>query len=295
MLKAFSIMFSVLLFVIVALFIYPFYNPESGKSDGKISVAVTIYPTYDIVKSIAKDRVNLHQIIPFGTEPHSFEPNPQDVMRITNSQLFIFTGAKVDYWADEFADFNPKDDKFMRLSEDITIINGDPHFWQSVANMKILASEIAGRLIELDSVNSAFYKENLSEYLAKLEKLSNDFQIGLSQCRLDSIVVNHDAFNYLAKDYNFKSYSVMGLSPDERPSAKTIAEIIESVKKHNISTLFFEELASGSVIETIAKETGVKVSILSPLGNVEPTKVEDGYVNLMYENLTKLREALDCQ
>jgi len=87
----------------------------------------------------------------------------------------------------------------------------------------------------------------------------------------------------------------MGLSPDDRPSAKTMSNIVDIVKEKNISTLFFEELASDNVIRAIAKDTGVQVSSLSPLGNVPPEKVQEGYINLMYENLEKLAKGLDCQ
>ena len=87
----------------------------------------------------------------------------------------------------------------------------------------------------------------------------------------------------------------MGLSPDDKPSAKAISDIIDIVKNQNVSTLFFEELASDSVIKTIAKETGVKISSLSPLGNVAPEQVNQGYIHLMLNNLIKLQEALHCQ
>ena len=295
MIKNLSILFISLLVILVALFVYPFYNPNNEKIDGKPQVSVTIYPIYDIVKNIGGDKISLHQIIPFGSEPHSFEPTPKDVIKIANSQLFIYTGEKVDLWAEDFTHLSPNSDKFLKLSNFVTIINHDPHFWQSIHNMKLIAKKITERLILLDPNSQELFNHNLENYLSNLDKLDNQFKSGLEKCQLHSIIVNHDAFNYLAKDYNFTSYAVMGLSPDDKPSAKAISDIIDIVKNQNVSTLFFEELASDSVIKTIAKETGVKISSLSPLGNVAPEQVNQGYIHLMLNNLIKLQEALHCQ
>ena len=297
MLKSPSLIFALLILVVLAIFVFPFYNPDSdeNRQNGKLTISVTIYPSYDIVKNIAGDRVNLFQIIPFGQEPHSFEPTPKDIIRISNSQLFIYTGLHIDEWARDLGDIAKKGDKFIKLSEVSKIVDNDPHFWLDINNLKKMAAKIAENIIRLDPKNSSFYQTNLDKYLKSLEKLDLDFKNGLKNCKLDSIIVNHNAFQYLGRSYGFKSFSVMGLSPDDKPSAKSLANIVDVVNEQNVSTIFFEELASSNVIDTIANETGVKTSSLSPIGNVSPIKVDVGYVNMMYENLEKLEEALICQ
>ncbi|HIC10438.1 MAG TPA: zinc ABC transporter substrate-binding protein [Campylobacterales bacterium] len=284
-----------ILILIVALFVYPFYNPKGEKDSGKLEVAVTIYPIYDIVKNIGRDRVIVHQLIPFGSEPHSFEPTPKNIIEISNSQLFVYTGTIIDRWAEEFTKLSPNSEKFLKASEYVEIVGNDPHFWQSIENMEKLAKTISERLESLSPKDGGFFQVNLSTYLEELEKLKKSYKERLGSCRLHSIIVNHNAFSYLAKDFNISIYHIMGLSPDDRPSAKTLSNIVDIVKEKNISTLFFEELASDNVIRTIAKDTGVQVSSLSPLGNVPPEKVQEGYINLMYENLEKLSKGLDCQ
>jgi zinc transport system substrate-binding protein len=291
--KYISILIGTILFLIIALFIYPFYNPNSSKS-GKLKIVVTIYPIYDTVKNIGREKIDLIQIVPFGQDPHSFEPTPQSMMGIANSRLFIYTGEHIDEWASELADTSDQN-RFMRIAEDIQIINNDPHFWQSIENMKIIAKEIAGKLSALDSENSIFYAKNLELYLQKLEGLAENYKNGLKNCQRNSIVVNHDAFQYLARDFKFKTLPVMGISPEAQPSAFALAETVKLVKLNKVTTIFFEELASSSIAETLAKETGAKTSVLSPLDNVQPEKVELGYIHIMEENLKKLQEALICQ
>jgi zinc transport system substrate-binding protein len=295
MFKNVAIMFGLLILVILAIFVFPFYNPNEKVDNRKLTVATTIYPIYDMVKNIGGDKINLHQIIPFGQEPHSFEPTPKDIIQISNSQIFIYTGLGVDLWATNLGDIAKKGDKFINLSSVSNIDGNNPHFWLSVENMRKMADEITQRLIKFDEKNRVFYKNSLIAYTEKLDKMDEKFKEGLKNCKLDTIVVNHNAFSYLAKSYNFKSFSIMGISPDNKPSAKTIADIIDLVREQKMTTIFFEELASDSVISSISQETGAKVDSLSPLGNVPPEKVETGYINLMYQNLEKIEKALICQ
>ncbi len=291
--KYISILIGSLIFIILALFVFPFYNP-SLSGDGRPKIVVTIYPIYDIVKNIGREHIELTQVVPFGQDPHSFEPQPQNMMAIANSRLFIFTGEHIDEWASELADTSDQN-RFMRLAEDVNIINKDPHFWQSINNMKIMAKEISGKLSSIDPINSQSYDKNLEIYLQKLEGLYENYKNGLKNCKRNSIVVNHDAFQYLARDFNFKTYAVMGISPDSQPSAFALAETVKLIKQYHITTVFFEDLASSSVADTIAKETGAKTSVLSPLDNIQPEMIELGYIYLMEQNLKKLKEALICQ
>jgi len=293
--KNISIIFSLLIAVIIAIFVFPFYNPNGQITDNRLSVAVTIYPTYDIVKNIGGDKINLNQIIPFGQEPHSFEPTPRDIINISNSKLFIYTGLAVDSWAIDLGDIAKKRKKFIKLSEVSEIVKNDPHFWLDIDNFKKMANLIANRLIKLDSNNEISYQENLSIYLAKLEKLDSAYKEQLGNCEIHSVIVNHNAFQYLARRYDFKTFPIMGISPDDKPSAKVLAEIVDLVKERNISTLFFEELASSRVIETVAKETGIQIDSLSPFGNIPQNEIQTGYINLMYQNLEKLKKAMSCQ
>lgn len=284
-----------LLFVTFLLMIYPFYNPDRAEErGGKLSVAVSFYPIYDIVKRVGGDKVYLKQIIPFGTEIHSFEATPKDMMEIGNSQLFIFNGL-IDPWAKTIADNFPREKSNLNLLNSVQIENNDPHYWLDLQNYQKMIIAITDMLQKIDPVNSELYGQNSLKLLDEVKQLDKEFKDGLKECRLDTVIVNHNAFGYLGKNYNFSSTPVMGLSPDEKPSAKKVAEIIDIVKSESVETIFFEELANNSVIKAISSETGATVSSLSPLGNVSPDRVDSGFVTLMRENLTKLRKGLDCQ
>ena len=286
--------FIFILIIIGVIFIYPFYNPsyEKNKYNG-VRVAVTIFPVFDLVKKIGGEKVFVKQIIPFGKEPHSFEPTPKEIIDISNSELFIFTGLGIDYWAKNIGSI--PENKRMNLSKFIKIKNQDPHFWLDPDNLAIVAKNVTKRLSKIDAQNKNYYMHNLEKYLFELNKMHENFKKTLSNCKLDTIVVTHDGFKYLADKYHFKTVAILGLSPDEKPSAKVISDIIDLVKLKHISTVFFEELLPTITIETISNECNISISELSPLGNIPQEKIEFDYFQLMYHNLKQLKGALHCE
>lgn len=64
----------------------------------KLKVVATIFPQYDFVREIAGDKVELVQLLPPGAESHSFEPTPQDIIAIQESDVFIYVGGESDTW-----------------------------------------------------------------------------------------------------------------------------------------------------------------------------------------------------
>jgi len=128
---------------------------------------------------------------------------------------------------------------------------------------------------------------SLKTELASLDQL---FSNGLKECSNRTFVTSHAAFGYLARDYSLTQVAVAGISPEEEPSPKTIAEIIELIKKDKITALFSEPLVSPKLINTIAAETGAKTYLLNPLESLSESETSLGYVGVMKQNLTYLRE-----
>jgi zinc transport system substrate-binding protein len=104
------------------------------------------------------------------------------------------------------------------------------------------------------------------------------------------MVTSHDAFGYLADRYGLEQVAI-SLSPDEEPSTRRLAEVAEFAQEHGVTTVFFEELVSPRVAESLAREVGAQTAVLSPL---EGPPDEGGYADAMRANLGALRTALDC-
>ena len=155
--------------------------------------------------------------------------------------------------------------------------------------------EIYEKVVEIDPKNKDYYKKNLDENIAKFKQLDKKFADELKNVDENKryFVVSHAAFNYLADDYNLKQVAVTGISPEDEPSAKQLKTIADFVKKHNISTIFFEGKATPKVAETLAKNTNTKTSTLHTMENLDENQVAKGYLKLMEENLKSLVEAFN--
>ena len=155
--------------------------------------------------------------------------------------------------------------------------------------------EIYEKVSEIDPDNKDFYKKNLDKNLDMFKKMDEKFANELKDVDENKryFVVSHAAFNYLANDYNLKQVAVTGISPEDEPSAKQLKTIADFVKKHDISTIFFEGKATPKVAETLAKSTNTKTSTLYTMENLTKEEAQMGYLKLMEENLKSLKESFD--
>lgn len=273
----------------------------------KPSIATSTFSLYDISKNIVKDTANVFKILPDGVDAHSYEPSPKQVVNLYNSDLIILSGAGLEPWIEGF-DFK---NKLLDMSLHVDLITPildempkedthensaiDPHYWLDIKNMIVATEYITYELIKMYPKNKELYTNNKNIYINKLRKLDKDYKEKLSTCRIDTIVVNHNAFSYLSRNYNFKVESLNGLSPDSQANAKTMIKLVKHIKEHKLKTIFFENFASDKTIKSIANEVKINVDVLSTLGNITAEQKELSYEDMMRENLSKLSKALECQ
>lgn len=281
-------------------------------SFAEISVTTTIFPLYDAVKNIGGDKVLLNNLIPFGVEAHDFEPKPKDMATLSKADLFIVSSSAFEPWSKKVVNSLKIGTKTVDMSQKVKLLkikdddhghrhghshaSYDPHYWLSIDNYMTVVKETAAVLSKADLANAKVYETNLAEYLKKLSLLKTEYE-ALKTCKNKKVIVNHDAFGYLSNDYGITQYSISGMSPESKPSAKQIAKLVEIVKKEKINTVFFEEFASDKVAKTIAKEANAKTDALRPVENitVEESKKGVGYIDVMRQNLSKLKGAMDCR
>lgn len=270
-----------------------------------VSVAVSLYPLAEFAKQIGGEEVTVLAIVPPGVEPHDFEPTPQDIAKVYSAKIFLFNGSGFDPWAEKIApELEKRGIAVVRMTQYFELLAGtdddepfDPHIWLDPILAKKEVEIIRDTLQKIDPANANVHEENAERYLVKLSELDRKYQQGLASCSIGDAVASHTAFGYLAKRYNINIVAIAGLSPEEEPSPKRIAEIAEFAREENIRHIFFETLVSPKLAETIAKEIGAKTLVFNPLEGLREEEVGAGknYISIMEENLTNLRLALSCR
>ncbi|MCX6073051.1 MAG: zinc ABC transporter substrate-binding protein [Campylobacterales bacterium] len=269
-------------------------------------VSVSTFTLYEVAHAVAGETLEINSIIPLGSDAHTFSPTPSQVAALSNSTLFIYSGAGFETWAQPLKNSLPQSVRVVDMSKNVTLLKRnndsdhgvyDPHYWLDIDNMIHVTQSMEKELSTLFPANAPLYHTNTAVYTTKLEKLKSDYSEGLKTCKNRTLITNHDAFGYLAHENQLKNISVIGLSSDEQPSAKMISEIILLVKKEGVKTIFFEELIDDHVSQTIAQESGAKAQSLQPLENISEAELKSHqtYESLMRDNLAKLREAMECR
>lgn len=285
--------------------------------EGKVNVVTTFYPLYDFTKAIGGEHVNVINLVPAGVEPHEWSPKSRDLTNMTKAEMFVYNGAGFEGWVDDFLASKKKDSKqvVVEASSGIKLLDAaeedgheekekghdhenesgvDPHIWVSPKSARTMAESIKNGLVQADPAHKADYETNYSKFAQQLTALDNKFTESLSKAAKKEIVVSHQAFGYLARDYGLTQMPIMGLSPDAEPTAQDMMEINKFVKEHQVKVIFFEELVSDKLAKTLANDAKIGTEVLNPLEGLTDDQVKAGenYITVMEKNLQKLLKAL---
>ncbi len=275
-------------------------------SQGKLQVSTSFYPLYFFASKIGGEKANVVNITPAGAEPHDYDPSTADIANIENSSLLIINGGGLEPWGDKVSNIvGSKKVDVVRVADDITTQlvdeNGtkvqDPHVWLDPVLAKKMVQKILDGFIKVDPGNKVLYTKNANDIQVKLDTLDQEFRNGLKSCSQKDIVTSHAAFGYLATRYGLTQVAISGLSPDEEPTPKKISEIANLVRKNNVHYIFFEDLISPRLAETLAQETGAKTLSFNPLEGLTPEEISAGqdYFSMQTKNLQSLKIALGCK
>ncbi|CAH1194762.1 High-affinity zinc uptake system binding-protein ZnuA [Paenibacillus auburnensis] len=292
--------------------------------EGKVNVVTTFYPIYEFAGEIGGEDVNAINLLPVGVEPHDWTPRSQDIINTSKAQLFLYNGAGLEGWVPNFLKSLESDSetKAVEVSQGVDYImtdeedghdhgeaeaaenhaaegssdslHTDPHTWVSPKSALIMAENIKESLIAVDPAHKAGYEERYNKLAERLQALDSKFETELAKMPNKEIVVSHQAFSYLARDYGLTQHAIMGLSPDSEPRGQDLVNLAALVKEEGIRYIFFEELVSDKLAKTLAGEAGVETMVLNPVEGLTEAQEKNGdnYFTLMEKNLQNLILAL---
>jgi len=218
---------SLMVFVIIVLgcsFFACAKRSEKPVQIKKLKVVTTLFPLYDMAKSIGSDKAEVVLLVPPGVEAHSFEPKPSDIVKINNADVFVYTGKFMEPWAEDIIKGTVnKNLIIVDASHGTKMIPGvfhdadepagslDPHIWLDFDNAKIMVKNIVQAFQLQDSANKDFYEQKADDYNSKLTELDALYKKTLAICKDKEIVYGgHYAFGYLARRYGLKYLAAQG-------------------------------------------------------------------------------------
>ncbi|MFD7263403.1 metal ABC transporter substrate-binding protein [Streptomyces sp. NPDC059874] len=291
-----------------------------GDKDGKLDVMASFYPMQFLAEQIGKDHVKVNALTKPGVEPHDLEITPKQTAQLGEADVILYLKT-----------LQPAVDKAVAQSGVKNVVDAgtltkleahgasghdhghegegeaghdhgheseageDPHIWLDPAKYAEVAQGVGKALEKADPDHAADYKKNTDELVGKLTALDTEFKDGLKNTASKTFITTHSAFGYLAERYGLDQEGIAGVDPEAEPSPARIKEIQEIAKKDNVSTVFFETLASDKTAKTLATDTGLKTDVLDPLEGITDKSQGADYFEVMRSNLKNLQKALGAK
>lgn len=294
----------------VMLCIFSACTAESGSDGKKLKIVATLFPQYDFAKQIAGENADITLLLTPGSESHTYEPTPNDILKIQNADIFIYIGGESEVWVEDILKSMKSDNlKTLRLMDYITPVveeNGhdthdsaeyDEHIFTSLKNAEIILEEISDVICETDVENEDTYIRNTQSYLNEISSLDAKFEDMIKNAKRHTIVFgDRFPFIYFANDYDLEYHAAFsGCGSETEASSATISELIDIVKNESVPFVFYIEFSSQTIADKIAAAAGVKTLLLHSCHNISKEDIENdiSYVDLMTQNYNNLSEALN--
>jgi ABC-type Zn uptake system ZnuABC Zn-binding protein ZnuA len=282
----------------------------------KLQVVATTSIVHDVVANVGGELIDLSLLIPLGTDPHGFEPTPQDVTLLTTADVVMINGAGLETFMDRLIESTGATYRVVSVSEGIDLLpleeheeeddhgdenddhgheEVDPHTWTDPNNVLIWVDTIEAALGALDPDRAETYGENAAAYRAELEELDRWIreQVASIPETKRQLVSDHDTFGYLARRYGLTQRGAIfpGGTTLAQPSARELAELTEAIRDLEVEAIFVGTTVSPDLARSIAEDTGIQVVTLYT-GSLTRGDEADTYLDYMRANLSAIAGAL---
>ena len=228
-------------------------------------MVVTIPPLADFVAKVGGDKAAISVMVPPGANPHTYEPTPSQMVNVSKAQVYVKVGTAVEFelsWMDKILKQNPHL-QVIDCSIGISLLDDDPHIWNSPLQAKKIVLNISAGLARIDPANAGYYRDNANRYLQELDALDKYIREKLSGYTNRNFMIYHPAFGYLAADYDMNEIAIE--REGHETTARIIQESIDLAKKLNLRYIFVAEQFPTAQAEAIAREIGGQIVFLDSL------------------------------
>jgi len=317
-------------FLLCVMMCFPF---AAHAEDQPLSIIAANFPAFDFARTLTGDTADVQLLLPPGSESHSYEPTPQDIIAIQNCDLFLYTGGESDSWIEAIlASLDENTPHTFRMVNCVTMLASettasmehshshahgeewecsdpdhvheeghhhemDEHVWTSPKNVMLIASALKDTLCQLNPTLASVYTAHHDAYQTELAELDAAFEAIAAEGKRDLIIFG-DRFplRYFADTYHLRYDAAFpGCSEDSEPSVRTVISLVDTVREQQIPAIFYIEFSSRRTADILAEETGAKPLLFHSCHNVSAEEIEEGatYLSLMWQNTQALKEALN--
>lgn len=261
-----------------------------------IRVASSIPPLGALVRVVGGDLVQVQVLLPPGASPHGYEPGPEAIRNLARAEVHFVIGRGLDGWAESLARGANPDARIERLGQslpgpeppaDPDDVQGDPHVWLDPVKAAAMVLRIGEVLVSLrPGCADTLHRQTAAavEQLHSLDKLCGE---RLAPIREVPFVAFHGGLNHLVARYGLRQVGVLEPFPGREPSPKYLKKIIARIRETGARVVFAEPQLSARLAEVVARESGVPVVEIDPIGGLPGRMTYDELIRSDLDVLTR--------
>ncbi len=283
--------------------------PQSGQG---LKVLASTTFLADIAQNVAGERAQVASLLPYGADPHAYQPVPSDARRVADSAVLIVNGLEYEHFLETLlenaggerltvvasAGLTPRQapQEEQAGGEEHAHEAGDPHMWLDPHLVVRYVENIRDGLIQADPQGEAEYRANAEAYIARLKELDAWIaaQVGQIPPQRRLLATNHESLGYFAERYGFETTGsvLSSFSSNAAPSAQQMAQLIDDMKRLGVSAIFLDAGDNETLAQQIAAETGARVVSDLHLESLTEGAPAPTYLEMMRHNVSRIVEAL---
>lgn len=250
---------------------------KKSDDDGKLKVVTSFTIIEDLAREIGGDDVAIHNLVPTGTDPHEYDPKPNDIKKASDADILFYNGLNLEGgkkgWFFKMIDSTGQDEKkVFSLTENVEplYIGGEdgheeeinPHAFIDPAVGIKMAQDMRDAFIKVDPDNKSAYEKRASDYLERLTKIEKEYEERINDIPKEdrTLVTSERAFQYMAKHYGLKEAFIWEIDTEENGSPKQIKNLVNYIKDNEVPVLFVESNVDQRPMKTVSKESGVPIA-----------------------------------
>ena len=259
----------------------------------------------DLAKQVGGERVEVVDLIGKNGDPHHFQPVATDLQKAGDAKLYLASGMGLEAYMDSLRGIVGTKAQVIEIGKDLPSIEGecdheehdhahdheheheiDPHWWHSIDLFRRATTITADAFAKADPAGAETYAKNAAAYRAKLDELERWTRKEVARIPRDKrhLATAHAAFGYFCKDHGFEPVSVQGMSREQMPDPKKLAELVAELKEHHVGAIFPEKESNPKILEALTKDTGIKLG--QPL--IADGSTAESYEAMMRHNVAAI-------
>jgi ABC-type Zn uptake system ZnuABC Zn-binding protein ZnuA len=280
-----------------------------GAPADRVNIVVTIPVLKDFAEQVGGHRVNVTSLLSGQENEHTYAPKPSDLLAVRKARVLVEVGLGLDVWVASLVRNSGNSSlRVVTTSKGIALIRdrqnhekgpvedakghpgGNPHIWLDPENAKVMMRHITEALMQADPDSAATYRENQAAYLGRIDRVQSELMERVRSLPDRRMIVHHPAWPYFARRFRFQISDEIVRQPGGEPSAHHLQRLVDRIRRERIRVIVSEPQLNPRIPEALARETGARLVVLSPLPGAMPGT--ETYLDLLRYNVTQLVNAL---